>query len=58
MESDKIVSGNKKIEDMTNIEVCDLIWNALNKATLKGVYTIDEAFILKVLFDKLKNNVN
>lgn len=44
----------KKIEDMTKEDFIDLVWNALNKANTKGVYTIDEAYVLKIAITKLK----
>lgn len=54
---DFLINSNKKIEELSNNEIYEIIWNALNKATLKGVYDMNEVFILKVLFDKLKNNM-
>lgn len=48
---------NKNLEELTTIEIYEIIFNALDKATLKGVYNMNEVFILKVLIDKLKNNI-
>ena len=48
----------KNIDEMTNIELLDVLWNALNKANSKGVFIIDEAFTLKVIHEKLKKNIN
>lgn len=53
-----IIGVNKKLDELSNNEIIDILWNALNKATLKGVYNMDEVFMIKVLFDKLKNNVS
>ena len=47
----------KNINDMSSNELLDLLLAALNKANNKGVYTIDEAYIIKVVYDKLKNNL-
>lgn len=44
---------NKNLENITNKEILDYLWSALNKANTKGVFTIDEAFTLKILYDKL-----
>lgn len=48
----------KNIDEMTNIELLDVLWTALNKANSKGVFIIDEAFTLKVIHEKLKKNIN
>ena len=36
----------------------DTIWNLINKAASKGAFTIDECYILKVLFSKLNQNLS
>ena len=48
----------KKIEDMTKDDFIELVWNALNKANTKGVYSIDEAYLIKLTYEKLKQNMN
>ena len=48
---------NNNVENMTSKEILDLIWKALNKANAKGVFSIDEAFGLKVLYEKLKTKL-
>ena len=50
-------SENKNVEDLKNIEILELLWKALNKANSNGVFTIDEAFSLKILYEKLKKNI-
>ena len=49
--------NQKNLNEMTNTEVLDVLWNALNKANSKGVFSIDEAFTLKVLYDRLKKDI-
>lgn len=46
------------IEDMTPKQSLDAIWSMLNKAATKGAFTIDESYILKVLFSKVSNSLN
>ena len=48
MESEK-----KTIETMSNVEALDVLWQALNKSTLKGTFNINEAHLLKLVHDKL-----
>ena len=47
---------NKSLESMNNNELLDILWKALNKANGNGVFNIDEAFTLKVIYEKLKKN--
>ena len=50
----------EKTVNLANITADDslnLIWNALNKASNQGVFTIDESYVIKVAHNKLKNNV-
>lgn len=49
--------NQKNLDEMSNKEVLDVLWNALNKANSKGVFSIDEAFTLKVLYDRLKKDI-
>tara|TARA_Y100000389_G_scaffold142138_1_gene140104 strand:+ start:505 stop:684 length:180 start_codon:yes stop_codon:yes gene_type:complete len=48
---------NKSLESMNNNELLDILWKALNKANGSGVFNIDEAFTLKVIYEKLKKNI-
>ncbi len=47
---------NKKFNEMNNNELLDILWSALNKANTKGVYNIDEAYLIKLTYEKLKQN--
>ena len=46
------------IDDMSPKQSLDAIWSMLNKAAGKGAFTIDESYILKVLFSKVSNSLN
>ena len=41
------------IEDLDVKQSLETIWNMMNKAASKGVFNIDESYILKVLFSKV-----
>tara|TARA_B100001093_G_scaffold519792_1_gene610497 strand:+ start:43 stop:273 length:231 start_codon:yes stop_codon:yes gene_type:complete len=41
------------IEDLTPEQSLDTIWSLMNKASSKGVFSIDESYVLKVLFTKV-----
>jgi hypothetical protein len=43
---------------LSNDELLSILWNGLNKANLKGVYNIDEAYLLKICYSKLKNTIS
>ena len=55
MEQDQ--NQEKKLESHNNNELLDILWKALNKANTKGVFNIDEAFTLKIIYEKLKKNI-
>ena len=46
------------IEDMTGKQSLDAIYNMVNKAASKGVFNIDESYVLKVLFSKVLKELN
>lgn len=48
MESDKTT-----VDKMTGGELLDIMWQALNKANLKGVFMINESFLLKLVHTRL-----
>ena len=48
---------NKTVSNMSNSELIDVLWQGLNKATLKGTFTINEAYLLKLVHVKLLENV-
>jgi flagellar motor component MotA len=48
----------KNLNEMNNSELLELLWSALNKANSKGVYSIDEAYLIKLTYIKLTQNIN
>jgi len=57
MEQDSETNMNQNnknnIESLTHNDCLDFIWKALNKASTKGVFTIDESYSIKLIFNKL-----
>ena len=49
---------NKPLTEMNKKELLGILWHALNKANIKGVFTINEAFSIKVVYDKLCKDIN
>ena len=45
------------IEDLDVKQSLETIWNMMNKAASKGVFNIDESYILKVLFSKVSKSI-
>ena len=45
------------MDDMTPQQSLEAIWTMMNRAASKGVFTIDESYILKVLFSKISNSI-
>ena len=52
------MNNQVNIEEMNPEQSLDTIWNLINKAASKGAFTIDECYILKVLFSKLNQNLS
>ncbi len=48
MESEK-----QAVDKLSNEELIDILWQALNKSSLKGVYTINESYLLKMVYTRL-----
>ena len=48
---------NKPLTEMTKKELLEILWQALNKANSKGVFTINEAFSIKLIYDKLCKDI-
>ncbi len=46
------------IEDMDIKQSLEAIWTMMNKAASKGVFNIDESYILKVLFSKVSKSIS
>jgi len=53
MDNSKPEQQGINIEDMTPKQSLDAIYNLVNKASTKGVFNIDESYVLKVLFTKV-----
>lgn len=53
--SDKQQPQSKQvnIEEMTAEQSLDALWGLINKGASKGVYNIDESYVIKVIFSKL-----
>ena len=45
------------VNKMYNDELIDLMWQGLNKSNLKGVFNINESYLLKIVRDKLIEKV-
>jgi len=45
------------IEDLDVKQSLETIWNMMNKAASKGVFNIDESYILKILFSKVSKSI-
>jgi hypothetical protein len=45
----------KSVNEMDKHELLEILWTALNKCCKNGQFTIDEAFTLKIIYDKLKD---
>ena len=48
---------NKTIDTMIKPELIDILWQALNKSNLKGVFNINESYLLKIVYTKLLESV-
>lgn len=46
-----------KIEDMNPEQSLEEIWNLINRAASKGAFTIDESYVIKVLFSKISHSI-
>ena len=60
MESEKTDTKPKALDlsKMNNKECINFIWNALNKASSNGVYTIDESYSIRVVYQKIVDALN
>lgn len=45
------------IEDMNAQQSLEALWTLMNKAATKGCFTIDESYVLKILFSKVSKHV-
>ena len=46
-------SDTNTINKLSNDELIDILWQGLNKSNLKGVFTINESYLLKLVYTKL-----
>ena len=45
------------IEDMNAQQSLEALWSLVNKSASKGVYNIDESYVIKVIFSKLSQEI-
>ena len=45
------------IEEMDSEQSLETVWTLVNKAASKGAFTVDECYVLKVLFTRINNNL-
>ena len=45
------------IEDMNAQQSLEALWTLMNKAATKGCFTIDESYVLKILFSKVSKHI-
>ena len=45
------------IEDMNAQQSLEALWGLVNKSASKGVYNIDESYVIKVIFSKLSQEI-
>lgn len=45
------------LDSTSTTELLDVLWQGLNKSSLKGVFTINESYLLKMVYDKLIEKV-
>jgi len=48
----------KNIDEMSKKELLNILWSALNKCCKSGQFNIEEAFTLKVIYDKLNETID
>ena len=48
---------SKTVANMSNSELVDILWQGLNKGSLKGVFNINESYLLKLVYSRLLENV-
>ena len=41
------------LESLTPVQSLNVLWSMLNNASGKGAFTIDESYVLKVIFQKI-----
>lgn len=48
----------QNVDKLSNEDLVDVLWQALNKSSLKGVYTINESYLLKMVHSRLLEKVS
>ena len=46
------------VEELNPSQSLETLWNLMNKAASKGIFNIDDGYIIKVCFSKLTNFIN
>tara|TARA_E500000178_G_scaffold151792_1_gene151537 strand:+ start:460 stop:663 length:204 start_codon:yes stop_codon:yes gene_type:complete len=46
------------IDEMNAQQSLEAIWTLINKAASKGCYSIDESYVIKVLFNKVSKKLS
>ena len=46
-----------RLQDVTPEQALDVVWQYLNRSSKAGVFTVDESYVLKVVFDVLVKRV-
>lgn len=46
-----------KLNDLNAEQALEVLWQLMNKANKTGVFTIDESYTSKILFDKIANGL-
>ena len=45
------------LDSLNTVQCLNVLWSMLNQASSKGAFTIDESFVLKVIFQKITANL-
>ena len=45
------------LDSLTVVQSLNVLWSMLNQASSKGAFSIDESYVLKVIFQKLTANL-
>ena len=45
------------LDNLSVVQSLNVLWSMLNQASSKGAFTIDESYVLKVIFQKLTANL-
>lgn len=57
MENNEQKPKQVNIEDMNAQQSLEALWTLINKASTKGVFNIDESYVIKVLFSKISQEI-